>query len=204
VQVRFGEFVFDGARRELTRRNVAVRLPPKAFDLLQILIEQRPRAVPKDELRDRLWPDVIVDEANLKNLIGEIRAALGDHKVVRTVQRFGYAFAADEKPALESFPARLMEGERIHRLNPGANLIGRDDSCTVVLAFGGVSRHHARITVEAGQCTLEDLGSKNGTFLNETRLNGITELHDRDVIRFDRVSLTFVSRAMSEPTASRR
>jgi hypothetical protein len=202
VQVRFGEFVFDSSRRELTRRGAVVRLAPKAFDLLHILIEERPRAVHKNELRERLWPDVIVDEANLKNLVGEIRAALGDHKVLRTVQRFGYAFAADEPPAPEPSCVHLLEGDRMHRLNDGANVIGRDDSCTIILAFRGVSRHHAKITVEEGRCTLEDLGSKNGTFLNDVRLTAITELHDCDRIRVDRIPLQFVSSV--QPTATRR
>ena len=96
MRAEFGEFVFDSATREVTRRGQVVRLAPKAFDLLQILIEERPRAVRKEELRERLWPDVVVDEANLKNLVGEIRSALGEEKIIRTLPRFGYAFASAE------------------------------------------------------------------------------------------------------------
>jgi DNA-binding winged helix-turn-helix (wHTH) protein len=202
VQVRFGEFVFDTASRELTRRGEAVRLAPKAFDLLQILIEERPRAVRKQELRDRLWPDVVVDEANLKNLVGEIRAALGVEKVIRTVPRYGYAFAARGSPPETA--ARLFQGDRVHRLNDGQNVIGRDDDSTVVLDFTGVSRHHARITVEHGRFSLEDLGSKNGTWKNETRVREAVELRDGDRIRLGGVSLTFRSSTRSRTTVSRR
>ena len=201
MQVRFGEFVFDSASRELTRGGEAVRLAPKAFDLLQILIEERPRAVRKEELRDRLWPDVVVDEANLKNLVGEIRTALGGDKVIRTIPRYGYAFASADG-AREPASARLVEGDRIHRLRQGANVIGRDDDCTVVVDFTGVSRHHARITVEQDHFVLEDLGSKNGTWLNETKVLERTDLRDGDCVRLGGVSLTFRSNIRAATTAS--
>lgn len=205
MRVRFGEFVFDSASRELTRRGQAVRLAPKAFDLLQILIEERPRAVRKEQLRDRLWPDVVVEEANLKNLVGEIRAALGGEKVIRTVHRYGYAFAADGNTPEPATSARLIEGDRVHRLKAGQNLIGRDDDCAVVLDFTGVSRHHARITVEHGRFVLEDLGSKNGTFQNDTRLAATAvELRDGDRIRLGGLPLTFRSNMRPSTTVSRR
>ena len=203
MQVRFGEFVFDSSAREVTRRGEPVHLAPKAFDLLQILIEERPRAVRKEQLRDRLWPDVIVDEANLKNLVGEIRAAFGGEKVIRTIPRFGYAFAAGDTPAPPT-PGRLIEGDRVHRLEPGVNVIGRDDDCAVVLDFTGVSRRHARITVEHGRYVLEDLGSKNGTWKNETRVRQPVDLRDGDRIRLGGVTLTFRSNVRPSTTVSLR
>jgi DNA-binding winged helix-turn-helix (wHTH) protein len=204
VQIRFGEFVFDGSSRELTRRGDVVHLAPKAFDLLQILIEERPRAVRKEYLRDRLWPDVVVDEANLKNLVGEIRAAFSGEKVIRTVPRYGYAFAGGGDMAAPSTPARLIEGDRVHRLTIGENVIGRDDDCAVVIDFAGVSRRHARITVDHGRFVLEDLGSKNGTWKNETRVRQAVELRDGDCIRLGGVPLTFRSNVRSSTTVSRR
>jgi len=203
VQVRFGDFVFDSSSRELTRRGEPVHLAPKAFDLLQILIEERPRAVRKEQLRDRLWPDVVVDDANLKNLVGEVRAAFGGEKVIRTIPRYGYAFAAGgDTPAPAT--ARLIEGDHVHRLGPGENVIGRDDDCAVVLDFVGVSRRHARITVERGRFVLEDLGSKNGTWKNETRVRQAVELRDGDCIRLGGVPLTFRSNVRTSTTVSRR
>ena len=204
MQVRFGEFVFDNSSRELTRRGEPVHLAPKAFDLLQILIEERPRAVRKEQLRDRLWPDVVVDEANLKNLVGEIRAAFGGEKVIRTVPRYGYAFAAGEDIARRATAARLIEGNRVHRLETGKNVIGRDEDCTVVLDFAGVSRHHATITIERGRFVLEDLGSKNGTWKNETRVRQAVDLRDGDFIRVGGVPLTFRSNVRTPTTVSRR
>src|SRR5262245_12033885 len=96
TRVRFGEFILDVETRELLCRNKPVALSPKAFHLLQILIENRPKAVSKSDLHDRLWPGTFVVDANLPNLIGEIRRALDDNphdsRFVRTVHRFGYAF----------------------------------------------------------------------------------------------------------------
>lgn len=204
MQVLFGEFLFDSATRQVTRRGEPVRLAPKAFDLLQILIEERPRAVSKLELRDRLWPDVVVQEANLKNLVGEIRTALADTRVIRTVHRHGYAFAVPADRPPRPLAARLVEGDRIHRLVTGVNVIGRDDECAVTLDFTGVSRRHARITVGEERVTVEDLGSKNGTFVNDVRVEGEVELRDGDRIRLGGLPLTFRSSLRPLTTATRR
>jgi DNA-binding winged helix-turn-helix (wHTH) protein len=198
--MRFGEFVFDGAARQLTRNAEPIHLAPKAFELLQLLIEERPRAVRKKELMDRLWPDVVVEEANLKNLVAEVRAVLGA-QTIRTVQRYGYAFAALDSEEAKSV-ARLIQGDRIHRLKPGENLIGRDDDCSVILDFTGVSRHHATIRIAEGRYVLEDLGSRNGTWRNDERVKGSVDLRDGDRIRLGGVPLTFRSTLRAESTAT--
>src|SRR5580765_8046266 len=78
MQVRFGPFVLDSDSRELLRDGYRVRLSPKAFDLLSILVASRPKAISKGELQERLWPATFVVEKNLANLVSEIRDALGD------------------------------------------------------------------------------------------------------------------------------
>jgi DNA-binding winged helix-turn-helix (wHTH) protein len=196
---RFGDFTFDSEMRLLSRSGEPVHLTPKAFDLLHALVDASPRAVRKEELRDRLWPDVVVDESNLKSLVREVRAALGERgRMIRTVHRYGYAFG--DAAASTATPARLAHGERVYRLATGVNTIGRDESCAVVLDFTGVSRQHARITAEAARYVLEDLGSKNGTWRNEERVSGAVSLADGDVIRFGALSLTFRSRARAATT----
>jgi DNA-binding winged helix-turn-helix (wHTH) protein len=200
MQVRFGEFVFDAATRQVVRNDAPIHLSPKAFDLLKVLIEQRPRAVGKAELRDRLWPDVVVQEANLKNLVVEIRAALDDRdaSVIRTVHRFGYAFAAGDSPA-ETTTARLLQGEQIHKLRPGENVIGRHHTCVVVLHVQGVSRRHASIRITANAFVLEDLRSKNGTWRNDEPVKTVVDLQDGDRIRLGGVTLIFRTTAGPEP-----
>src|SRR5687768_2559909 len=95
-RVAFGDFVLDFETRELRRGTTPVALSPKAFQLLGLLVENRPKALSKSDLQERLWPGTFVVEKNLTNLIAEIRHALGDAAsdpmFVRTIHRFGYAF----------------------------------------------------------------------------------------------------------------
>lgn len=199
MRVRFGEVLFDGEARSVCRNGDPVHLTPKAFELLRLLIEARPRAVPKDELREQLWPDVVVDEANLKNLVAEIRGALGgDGDAIRTIHRYGYAFTAAEN-AIE---ARLVGADRTWPLHHGENRIGRGDGCAAVVSMTGVSRHHATIRIGAAGVTLEDAGSKNGTWRNGERVSESVELHDGDRIHLGAATLTFRCTPAEETTAT--
>ena len=112
MQVSFGEFVLDLDSRELRRGAEPVRLSPKAFQLLEILVTNRPKALSKADLQDRLWPNTFVVEKNLANLVSEIRQVLGDSPssgFIRTVPRYGYAFhetiLEDHEPTLAPRPA---------------------------------------------------------------------------------------------------
>ena len=103
MRVVFGDCEFDSARRLLFRHGSAVSLSPKAFQLLELLLDRRPEALAKAELLEELWPDTFVSDASLHNIVAEVRAALGDApmaaRYIRTVPRFGYAFHADAHPA---------------------------------------------------------------------------------------------------------
>ena len=72
---------------------------PKAFELLGTLVMDRPKVLSKEVLQQRLWPETFVAEANLSNLVAEIREALGDRArtplFIRTAHGFGYAFCGD-------------------------------------------------------------------------------------------------------------
>src|SRR5260370_8880521 len=96
MKLRFGEFTLDADTRQVLRADREIHLSPKAFELLHVLVEHRPRALSKAALQERLWPDTFVSEANLPNLVSEIRGALGDvarrGRFVRTVHGYGYAF----------------------------------------------------------------------------------------------------------------
>src|SRR5712691_2505141 len=97
----FDTFTFDAERRELLEGAQAVHLGPKAFVLLEILIDASPRALSKKELYERVWPGTFVNESNLAGLINELRSALGDRarkpRYIRTVHGFGYAFSGPIK-----------------------------------------------------------------------------------------------------------
>jgi pSer/pThr/pTyr-binding forkhead associated (FHA) protein len=82
---------------------------------------------------------------------------------------------------------------RVVPLESGENLLGRDEQAAVRIDAPGVSRRHARIVVRADGATLEDLGSKNGTFLRERRLESPAELTDGDAFRLGRHLLYYRS-----------
>jgi DNA-binding winged helix-turn-helix (wHTH) protein len=97
---RFGSFVVDSDRRQLTSHvGGEIHLTPKAFDLLVLLVLEAPRIVRKGELHDRLWPRTFVSDATLAGLVKEIRRALDVHNsstpLIRTAHGVGYAFAGE-------------------------------------------------------------------------------------------------------------
>ncbi|HVS33712.1 MAG TPA: FHA domain-containing protein [Thermoanaerobaculia bacterium] len=200
MNIRFGDLIFDGELRRLTRGGQDVHLSPKAFQLLATLIEARPRPVAKAALIDLLWPDVVVEEANVRNLIAEIREAIGDQGkegsgrgsvMIRTIPRFGYAFEAEAGDSEAEEVPRLIGLHRDYPLRGEENVIGRDGDCAVTLPDPLVSRRHALVRLTAGQATIEDLGSRNGTLVNGVRIAARTELSDGDTIEVGPVRMTF-------------
>ena len=201
MQIRFGDFVLDTDTRELTRDSRAVHLSPKAFQLLALLVTARPRALSKETLYQALWPNTFVVEANLSNLIGELRAAIGDDsrrpRFVRTVPGFGYAFR-ESLPAPGAAAGRrspvlyqlVWEGGRA-TFGEGEHVLGRDPTLQLCVDSSSVSRRHARLLIAGGEAVLEDLGSKNGTFVNGARLTAAVVLSDRDQLRVGSVHVKF-------------
>jgi DNA-binding winged helix-turn-helix (wHTH) protein len=205
VTVRFGPFALDLEAKRLTRRSRAVHLSNKAFDLLVLLVSARPALVNKAALIEQLWPDTFVVEANLSNLIAEVRAALGDRsrepRFIRTTHGRGYAFCADAK---EDSTARsgaagvagwIEWGTARFPLSAGEHIIGRDPDAGIRLDTSTVSRRHARIVIGGNRTMLEDFGSKNGTFVGERRVTSPTRLADGDAIRIGSLLLTYRVRA---------
>lgn len=199
MTVRFAAFTLDHQRRQLVRDGQPVHLSPKAFDLLCCLVEKRPSAVRKRELYERIWPGTFVVDANLTVLIAELRRALGDDpqtpQFIRTVPKFGYAFCAETgaigEPAAPQTRIGLTDQDRVLWLAEGDTVIGRDPSCEIWLDRPGVSRRHARLHREGVSVTIEDLGSKNGTFIGDTMLRAPRALHDGDNIQVGSVALRF-------------
>ena len=104
MRTRFGQFILEPETRRLLRDGQEIHLSPKAFDLLCALALERPNVIAKPVLQQRLWPDTFVAEANLSNLVAEVREALGDDartpRFIRTVHRRGYAFCGETEAAL--------------------------------------------------------------------------------------------------------
>ena len=78
VRYRFGRFVLSPGQRLLLRDGVEIRLIPRYFDLLVLLIERRLEAVSRQEIFDRVWADVVVSDGALSQAIRTIRRVLGE------------------------------------------------------------------------------------------------------------------------------
>jgi DNA-binding winged helix-turn-helix (wHTH) protein len=208
MRIRFGDFTFDPGTRQITRGRDALHLSPKAFDLLSLLVERRPAVVEKSVIRQHLWPDTHVVEANVGNLVSEIRTVLADDSlrspIVRTVHGVGYAFAGEAVAAHASQAAAdagadgrcwVVWNQRAIVLQESDNAIGRDPACAVWVDAPGVSRRHARIHIRdegaERRAVLEDLNSTNGTFLRGSRVQRAEPLEDGDRIRIGDATITF-------------
>jgi DNA-binding winged helix-turn-helix (wHTH) protein len=191
----FGDHELDGQTRELRRAGRALPLAPRAFDFLELLLRERPRAVSLTRIRATLWPETHVGATSLHVLVSQVRSAIGDDARaptwIRTLPRFGYAFCgpafggegAESQPSAPGSGFWASTGHGDVRLGPGDNVLGREVGLAVRVEGPGVSRRHASIRLENGRATLIDLGSKNGTFLRGQRLGGPSALEDGDEVR---------------------
>lgn len=207
----FGDFVLDQSTRQLLQAGREVPLGPKAFEILEMLVQARPRALSRTRLVAALWPHTHVGPTSLHTLVSQVRSLLGDDAQdphwIRTVHKFGYSFRGEASEEGVP-PGRLAEGpvwsrlvgaDRAWELPEGESVVGREEDVAVRIEKAGVSRHHARITVGGGEVTIEDLGSKNGTFVAEERISAPRRLKGGDVIRLGRtVQVVFRQRREGE------
>jgi DNA-binding winged helix-turn-helix (wHTH) protein len=204
MKVRFGPFTLDSGARALLKDGVAVHLSPKAFDVLEILAARRPNVVSKDVLLAEVWPGKVVEEANLAMAVGEIRKALGDDSkspaIVVTVARHGYRFAAELQDLDAADPAStddtyprwwLTWNDKALPLREGENLVGRHPASRIWINAASVSRTHARIVVSPDGASIEDRGSRNGTFVDGRKVTGPHHLVDGSEVTFGSERVTF-------------
>ena len=199
-KLRFNNARIDVGARQVFRGGEPVHLTRKAFDLLVLLIDRRPEAVSKEDIHRHLWPDTFVSDASLQALVSEVRQAIGDsgqaRAIVRTVHGIGYAFNVDVEPDAESVGDQrpvcawlVGELSRIP-LYAGENVLGRDDGVTMV-DDATVSRRHAMVVLDAGGVTIEDLGSRNGTWLADQQLTGRAAVREGETIRLGSARFTY-------------
>jgi len=201
LRIRFGECLLDSETRQLYVRGKEIHVQPKAFQFLELLLQDRPKAISRGTLHERLWPGTFVSDTTLTSLVAEVRHAIGDgaheSRFVRTVHRFGYAFSGEAREISEE-PSRstrarfvhwLVQGTKRIHLEPGESIIGRDPQASVFIDDRSVSRRHARIVVSDDGATLEDLGSKNGTLLHSEKVESVVPLSDGDQLKVGDVLL---------------
>jgi len=181
--------------------------------VLILLVSRRGALVGRKEIRESLWgPRVFVEhDSAINTAVRKIRHALDDDadkpRFVETVVGKGYRFIASvvhrprPDPRRDLFPSHsVLRGKQEFILENGDNLLGRDPSAQVRVDHPSVSRRHAKIVLRSGRATLEDLKSRNGTFVNGRRLAAPTELGHGEVIGLGPITLTFVVRSASQST----
>jgi DNA-binding winged helix-turn-helix (wHTH) protein len=201
--------VVDAGARIVRRGGRDMHLAPKAFDLLLILVTNQPNAVGHDQLHAALWPGVHVSETSLAALVTQLRKALGDRsgdgRVIRTLHRVGYAFVGDATvtgaPPVTAEPAgRLIWRGTVFEVPAGESVIGRDRACAIQMDADSVSRRHARLRVTPQGAWLEDLDSKNGTWLAGERIHGAVALADGASFKLGSETVRFESSGDQRPT----
>ena len=94
----FGGFRLDVAERLLLRDGSPIDLPPKAFEVLLVLVRRAGRLVERDEILRTVWPGVHVTEGSVHQKISLLRRELGDegepHRFIETLPKVGYRFVA--------------------------------------------------------------------------------------------------------------
>ena len=207
MRLLFDDLTFDVDTRQLWIGGTEARLSPKAFDLLSLLIARRPSALSKAEIREHLWPGTHVSDSSLPSLVSEIRDAIADHErrptFIRTLHGFGYAFQGQEAGVATNRPhGWLVSATAEIELTSGENVLGREGPGVVLVKSSTVSRRHARISLDAEGALIEDLGSKNGTYVNDRPVSGPTPVVDGDQIRVGSLLFTFKLSRDGESTAT--
>jgi len=203
VHVQFDDYELDSETRLLLKAGAPVALTPKAFQLLELLIRRRPAIVSKTDILRTLWPETYVSEGNVSNLVSEIRETIEDvarkPRFVRTAHGAGYAFCGDVVER-SGGPPREIQGPTVCALvgetgtfpfPEGEHVIGRGEDCGLILSSPVVSRHHARLSVSRADAAIEDLRSRNGTFVRGERIATPVPLQDDDQVCFGNLMFYF-------------
>lgn len=216
-----GEWTVRRDLNELRRHDRQVRLEPRAMNLLVYLAGRAGRVTSKQEILEAVWKGVFVSDSALTRTIADLRRSLGDDakdpRYLETISKRGYRLlapvsgrgAAGPVPEAASREAPdpgprvyLCRGTENHPLGRGEYLIGRDPECFVSIPSTTVSRRHARLSIGASRASIDDLGSRNGTFVNGQRVTSERRLRNGDVIAVGPETLVYRVFDPSESTES--
>lgn len=126
------------------------------------------------------------DDTNATLVITDIKAALeaADKE-------------AQDKPACFLVVGGDLNGT-IFDLNDGQTVVGRNPDCEIPLDFGGISRKHFAVMVDNLNAVIKDLGSSNGTFVNNTKIEGAVKLKKGDMVKIGTVALKYLPKGDTE------
>jgi DNA-binding winged helix-turn-helix (wHTH) protein len=205
MKLAFGDCILNLTARQLSRAGAVIALEPKTYQLLEVLIQRRPAVVTNQELDEILWPKSYVVRSSLMRLVSELRAALGDtpsnSQFIRTVYKVGYSFCAEVRSStVPRAKLGLIWNGQLLLLPEGEHVAGREAECSLVVDAVTVSRRHARITVQSGNATIEDLDSTNGTHVDGIRIFSPTQFHAGARIALGSAVLLVKAIGTAEPT----
>ena len=208
---RFGPFLYDSVSHGLLREGTEIPLTHKSRELLLLFLHNPGRLLSREEIVERVWPDVVtVTDDALRFQITDLRRAFGDvgETFIRTIRREGYRWEApvrgearrpdrpmssEEESLRPEMRHRLILESREVPLIEGENVVGREQDAALWIDHASVSRRHARIVIADGKATLEDLESKNGTYLNGEGIRRPAPLSDGDEVRIGPETMVFRS-----------
>jgi DNA-binding winged helix-turn-helix (wHTH) protein len=210
---RVGDWLVEPSLNRLSRADGVVRLDLKAMELLVYLAEHAGEVLSKQRLVDSVWRVEAIADGTLTHAIAQLRKSLGDNArsptYIETIPKRGYRLIAPVRMTDVAAPVHRFTASRFKlaahdgetSLTEGENLIGRDRAASIRIDVPGVSRRHALIIIDGDTATLEDLGSKNGTFLAGRKLARPTRLAHGDEIRIGHsvARFTFVVDDLSGP-----
>lgn len=104
---------------------------------------------------------------------------------------------AAEKPACFLVVGGDLNGT-IFDLLDGETIVGRSPECTIPLEFQGISRKHFKVIVKNQDSHIEDLGSSNGTFLNNTKIESTVSLQKGDMVKLGSIALKYLPKGDTE------
>jgi two-component system, cell cycle response regulator len=128
---------------------------------------------------------------------------MSDDNATIVITDINAALSTSEKEAASKPACLLVVGGdlngSIFNLLDGENVIGRNPDCQIPLDFQGISRKHFTITINANnQAILQDLGSANGTYINNNKLTGSSALKRGDIIKIGAIALKYLPKGDPE------
>jgi len=208
-----GEWLVEPRLNRLSCGEISVQLELKLMELLVFLAGQGGEVVSKVAIIDAVWQTEFIAENTLTHSIADLRRALGDDarnpRFIGTIPKRGYRIVAPVR-GLEStgvasadeeaVQLKLVTAKAEYLLHEGENILGRSETADVRIDNERASRSHASITVEDGRAVIEDLGSKNGTYVQGERLQEPAELvsGECDIVRSGSLILVRALRALTQ------
>jgi DNA-binding winged helix-turn-helix (wHTH) protein len=224
VCIKFAEFELDLGAYVLRRPEGPLRLERLPMEVLILLVQRAGTLVQRSEIQALWGPDVYLEhDSAINTAVRKIRRTLGDDaenpRFVETIVGKGYRFIArvesEGSPHAQSsanhrrsparwprvFPSHsVTRGNQEFILEAGETVFGRDPTAGVYVDHPSVSRRHARLSIGSRGAVLEDLKSRNGTFVNGRRIDGPTQLDHGALIGLGPITLTFI--VMAAPAST--